>query len=80
MKSYIYTLGRIDKKYVPVNVFRVRNNTPVLVGNFTISQSSFKGYATEVMNYLAEIKEIPPRYKEGYYSVRENSNFKVTGI
>jgi len=79
MKTFIYTVKEKNYPNELIKVYRVKKNLPELVGVIKIQRNSFKGYESEVMEYLALEKHIPARYT-GYYNRMETKSFKIKGI
>ena len=67
----------LDVKIVKVtaDVYRVKNNKPILIGIVWWNTASCRGDKSEVMNFLVEQKEIPKK-NYGYYH-NAQKNFRI---
>lgn len=65
MKTYIFTTEKKKSSYgykVICDIYRVKNNKPIYVGETSFNTSSNKGEISEVFCALIKLKEIPERY------------------
>ena len=83
MKSFFFTTEYKSARYgsnVTLKVYRVKNNTPYLVGEKHYTTGSYKGHDHEAVELLVEQKELPKKctIRGGYINYDElDKSFKL---
>lgn len=60
-----------------VEVYQVKRNELEYIGSFKNNYAAHKGNESEVLNFLAQEKVIPQKYKNQYYNWKE-CPYKIT--
>lgn len=81
MKSFCVTENYSKKQttggtLVKSDVYRIKNNLPVYIGEVIWNTASYKGIETETMNFIAKSGNIQKKYKDGYYKC-DNPHFRI---
>lgn len=86
MKHFIWSVykaasRRAGGENVTVRVYQIKRNVPVIIGSVKWCTASYKGGATEVMEYLVRREVLPKRliHESGYYQLF-GPHFRITEV
>jgi hypothetical protein len=73
MKTYIYTIEKMQKGKKEINVYRIKNNIPEFIGSKIINTASYKGDKPTACKIISEIDN-HKMTNCGYYLRSKNIN------
>ena len=83
MKTFIFSVKTRSTKFgnnVILNIYRMKNNKPIFLGNVQFNTKSYKGNKCEVISFLVYNQHLPKKcMDEGSYMNFEefNKSFKI---
>ena len=86
MKTFIYTKSSKPASYCricTIQVYRVKNNRPIYIGEGIFNSGSTKGEESEAYRVIVDAKQLSRRaYKNagGYYRDSSDKNFQIWAV
>jgi hypothetical protein len=85
MKTYIYSI-KSDKsrreggRYIIVEVYRMKRNLPIFLGEVGWCTTSYHGNDTEIAEFLVWEKEIPAKWLSDSGHKITNGKYRIIGV